>query len=64
MGQSQTIQPTDNRWMISKQPKAVTLVEAKKRKKSMKMGDIASAKKMTQMTFQRVFTFKKKVHTA
>ena len=26
-----------------KQPKAVTLVEAKKRKKSMKMGDIASA---------------------
>ena len=26
-----------------KQPKAVTLVETKKRKKSMKMGDIASA---------------------
>ena len=29
-------------WFL-KQPKAVTLVEAKKRKKSMKMGDIASA---------------------
>ena len=36
------LQPKDHRWTILKQPKAVTLVEAKKRKKSMKMGDIAS----------------------
>ena len=32
---------TEGRFL--KQPKAVTLVESKKRKKSMKMGDIASA---------------------
>ena len=41
-GQGQTLQPTDHEWMVPKQPKAVMLVEPKKRKKSMKMGDIAS----------------------
>ena len=40
-----TLQPTDHGWTIPKTTKAVTLVAAKKKKKYMKMGDIASADK-------------------
>ena len=42
-GQSQTLQPKDHRWMISKATESCDISGAKKRKKSMKMGEIASA---------------------
>ena len=48
-----------------KQPWAVTLVESKKRKKSMNMGDIASVEEEDDPDdIRRVFIFKKKVPTA
>ena len=43
MGQSQMIQPTDNRWMLSEATKSCDTSGNQKEKKSMKMGDIASA---------------------
>ena len=48
-----------------KQPKAVTLVETKKRKKSMKMGILrALTKRMNQTISWKVSTYKNRAHTA
>ena len=47
-----------------KQPKAVTLVETKKRKKSMKMGDIASAEEEDEPDdIPEGFTYTSRAHT-
>ena len=66
MGQSQMIQPTNNRWTLSKATESHDTSGSQKEEKVDEDGGTLPARKktMTQMTFRRVFTYKKKVHTA
>ena len=65
-GPSQTLQPTDYRWMISKATESCDISGGQKEEKIDEDGGTLPVrkKKMTQMMFRRVFTFKKKIHTA